>query len=80
MAHYRAGQSPAPSTVGNLSRRAMLRGSALAAGAVTLPGLLAACGSKEKGSSGNSNDTSLPPVPPLLDPPDSLPLPHAASS
>jgi multiple sugar transport system substrate-binding protein len=57
MAHYRAGQSPAPSTVGNLSRRAMLRGSALAAGAVTLPGLLAACGSKGKGSSGNSNDT-----------------------
>jgi multiple sugar transport system substrate-binding protein len=54
MAHYRAGQSPAPSTVGNLSRRAMLRGSALAAGAVTLPSLLAACGS----SSSNSSSTS----------------------
>jgi multiple sugar transport system substrate-binding protein len=57
MAHYRAGQSPAPSTVGNLSRRAMLRGSALAAGAVTLPGLLAACGSSDKGSSDNSSGT-----------------------
>jgi multiple sugar transport system substrate-binding protein len=57
MAHYRAGQSPAPSTVGNLSRRAMLRGSALAAGAVTLPGLLAACGSSDKGSSSNSSGT-----------------------
>jgi multiple sugar transport system substrate-binding protein len=57
MAHYRAGQSPAPSTVGNLSRRAMLRGSALAAGAVTLPGLLAACGGSDKGSSSSSNNT-----------------------
>jgi multiple sugar transport system substrate-binding protein len=34
----------------------MLRGSALAAGAVTVPGLLAACGSS-KGTSTNSNDT-----------------------
>ncbi|MGC9670405.1 ABC transporter substrate-binding protein [Planosporangium sp. 12N6] len=53
MAQYRAGQSPAPSTVGNLSRRAMLRGSALAAGAVTIPSLLSACG----GGDGGSSDT-----------------------
>jgi multiple sugar transport system substrate-binding protein len=58
MAQYSAGQSPAPSTVGNLSRRAMLRGSALAAGAVTLPGLLAACGSSDSGDkSSDSNST-----------------------
>jgi len=57
MAHNRAGQSPASSTVGNLSRRAMLRGSALAAGAVTLPSVLAACGSKG-GSSGSSSGGS----------------------
>jgi multiple sugar transport system substrate-binding protein len=54
MAQYRAGQSPVPSSVGNLSRRAMLRGSALAAGAVTLPSVLAACG----GGSSNSSSTS----------------------
>src|SRR5262249_9206576 len=69
MAHYRAGQSPAPSspapsspapsTVGNVSRRTMLRGSlcgsALAAGAITLPSVLAACGSSSKSTS--SSDT-----------------------
>ncbi len=59
MAHYRAGQSPAPSTVGNVSRRAILRGSlrgsALAAGAITLPSVLAACGSGSKSTS--SSDT-----------------------
>jgi multiple sugar transport system substrate-binding protein len=57
MAHYLAGQSPAPSTVGNLSRRAMLRGSAAAVGAVTLPQLLAACGSSESGGSADSGGT-----------------------
>ena len=67
MAHYRAGQSPAPSTVGNVSRRAMLRGSALAAGAVTLPTILAACSSKKdvgsdallKGTDNKQDDTRL---------------------
>ena len=58
MAHYPAGQSPAPNTVGNLSRRAMLRGSALAAGAITLPSLLAACGSKsDSGGSSSGGGT-----------------------
>jgi multiple sugar transport system substrate-binding protein len=58
MAHYLAGQSPAPSSVGNLSRRAMLRGSALAAGAITLPSLLAACGSKDSDSGGSSGGST----------------------
>jgi multiple sugar transport system substrate-binding protein len=57
MAQYRAGQSPASSTVANLSRRAVLRGSALAAGAVTLPGLLAACGSSDKSPGAGAGDT-----------------------
>jgi multiple sugar transport system substrate-binding protein len=57
MARDLAGQSPAPSTVGSLSRRAMLRGSALAAGAVTLPSLLAACGNKSNNSGTSSSDT-----------------------
>ncbi|HEV7896522.1 MAG TPA: ABC transporter substrate-binding protein [Planosporangium sp.] len=61
MAQYRAGQSPVPSTVGNLSRRAMLRGSALAAGAVTLPSLLSACGggggSTDAGAAGGKTVT-----------------------
>ena len=57
MAHSQAGQSPAPSNVGNLSRRAMLRGSAAAIGAVTLPQLLAACGGGESGGSGSSGGT-----------------------
>src|SRR3954470_19779398 len=55
MAHYLAGQSPAPDTVGNLSRRAMLRGSAVAAGAITLPSILAACGGGSTDSSGGSS-------------------------
>ncbi|GII21882.1 ABC transporter substrate-binding protein [Planosporangium mesophilum] len=53
MAQYPAGQSPAPSTVGHPSRRAVLRGSTLAAGAVTLPGLLAACGGGAGGDAGD---------------------------
>src|SRR5689334_2030399 len=57
MAHYLAGQSPAPSTVGNLSRRAMLRGSAIAAGAITLPSILAACGSKSDSGGSSSGGT-----------------------
>jgi multiple sugar transport system substrate-binding protein len=53
MAQDGAGQSPATSTIGNLSRRAMLRGSAIAAGAVTVPSLLAACG----GGSGSGSSS-----------------------
>jgi multiple sugar transport system substrate-binding protein len=59
MAHYRAGQSPASSTLGNLSRRTMLRGSALAAGAVTLPGALAACGSGTSTGPGGGKTVSF---------------------
>ena len=54
MAHHPAG-SPAPTQPGSLSRRTVLRGSLLGAGAVTAPALLAACSSKKSGSSGSSN-------------------------
>jgi multiple sugar transport system substrate-binding protein len=55
MAHLPAGRSPAPSQI---SRRAVLRGTAVAAGVVTLPAVLAACGSKSTG--GSTGDTSKP--------------------
>ena len=68
MAHYLAGQSPAPSTVGNLSRRAMLRGSAIArrrrspaaassppAAARTIPGTRAAVAPAERPSPSGRN-------------------------
>ena len=53
-----AGRSPAPSQVGfplfgggsgGLSRRAVMRGAALGAGAVALPAVLAACGDDDGG-------------------------------
>ena len=48
MAQLPAGRSPAPSQV---SRRAVLRGTMLGAGAVTLPAVLAACGGGKSGGS-----------------------------
>src|SRR5262245_38635566 len=57
MPHFSAGRSPSPSQVGfslfgaasaALSRRTILRGTALGAGALAIPGALAACGSSNK--------------------------------
>ena len=56
MAHHPAG-SPAPSQLSSLSRRSVLRGTLLGAGAVAAPAVLAACGSGKSGSSGSGSKT-----------------------
>src|SRR5687767_10695883 len=56
MAHHPAGHSPATSPTSPLSRRAVLRGAAIGAAALSAPALLAACGD-DGGSGGGASKT-----------------------